>query len=149
MAIKWKRWKNNVKSNIACIVFVLGVSMLITGGMGVIRQFSLGDGITSVHQMLVDSDYQNSRRFRDFIANRLENFLDMGCGDLIYDDYYGYYGYYGDYDYEEAIEDAIIWQEEQTYVSPEDVEEYDAAEMETELTEAQKKKIIQNLQKQK
>lgn len=154
MATKWKKWKNNIKGNIACIAFVLGVSLLLTGGMGVIRQRSFGNGIASMRQMLADSDYQDSGRFRDFIANRLDNFLDMGSGGLIYDDYYGYYGYYGDYGYDEAVEDVIIQQAEQTYAIAEDtaqalqeqeaVEGYAAAETRNELTEAQKEKIIQN-----
>ena len=150
MATKWKKWKNNIKSNIACVAFVLGVSLLITGGMGAVRQLRFGNSMASMRQMLADSDYQNGDRFWDFMANRLDVFLDMGNGDLITDNYYGYYGDYGYYDYDEAIGEFIIQAEaeEGTYAVSEEEEEalYDAAAGynldETELTDEKKREII-------
>ncbi len=87
MATKWKKWKGNL----ACISFVLGASLLITGGVGCARWLRINGSMTSAWQMLNAEDYQNSGLFRNFIENQLDNFLDMACGNAVYDDYYSYY----------------------------------------------------------
>ncbi len=142
MATKWKKWKNNL----ACAAFVLGVSLLISGGAGALREWRYGGRISFFQEYLGSSDYQNSRQFRDFIADRLETFLDMGCGDPVYNSDYGYYVDYGTAEPAEAIAEDVIEQEytveaEAGTVFSEEVME----DTEAEWTEDRKKKVIEGI----
>ena len=136
MATKWKKWKNNI----ACVAFAVGVSLLLTGMAGCLREWCFGGGISFFRDYLSGSDYQNSMQFRDFIENSLNNFLNMGCGEPVYNDYYGYYAEAGTA-YAEAEADLVQEQQYEQTVEAEAVEDV-AERMKTDLTRDQKQKMI-------
>lgn len=142
MATKWKKWK----SNLACVAFVLGVSLLISGGAGSLREWRYGGSISFFREYFSSSDYQNSRQFRDFMSDRLNIFLNMACGDPVYSNYYGYWDY-GVGAYAESVAEDVIEQVEQaeTIVQEGEAEmipEDSVEGLESKLTEAQKQKMI-------
>ena len=59
MATKWKKWKNNI----ACVAFAVGVSLLLTGMAGCLREWCFGGGISFFRDYLSGSDYQNRCSF--------------------------------------------------------------------------------------
>lgn len=87
MATKWKKWK----SSIGFLAFVISVSLLITGGVGILYQaVEYRGGLSDAMKQVNQTDYQESSSFRNFMSSRLENFLAMACGDFVryatYDD---------------------------------------------------------------
>ena len=124
MDTKWKK----SKKIISFIIFFLGVTLTLDGITGILRYKPFNVPVWQV-ETLLEEDYQQSERFRQYIANRLENFLIMatggdGLGGIwgydngryygggydggyyygdYYSDYYDYYNYYGypDYGYPE------------------------------------------------
>lgn len=78
------------------LAFVLGISLTLTGALSLVGRVSTSYG----RQWMADSaqgDYQNTARFRSYVADYLETFLAMGSGGPLsdyyhYDDYYDYYG---------------------------------------------------------
>lgn len=155
MAIKWKKWK----SNLACVSFVLGVSLLITGGIGCLRWMRGNGGISSAWQLLTEEDYQNSKLFRNFIEGQLDNFLDMACGNAVFGYFYGDSGAYY-YRTDEVVEEEAVAGELEAEAAYEGQIQQDAAasagsadliaqsesedEWQQNLTEEQKKKSILN-----
>ncbi len=85
------KWKNRKKAT-SFIVFFAGVSLTLGGGIELLQNLP-GDFWRHPDQVLQD-DYQQSYRFRDYIAGHLENFLAMAT-----DSYDGYYNCYDSYDY--------------------------------------------------
>ena len=72
------KWKNREKA-ISFMIFFLGVSLVLGGFMGVLKNRPAGVKAWQVEKMLED-DYQQSKRFREYIAGRLEKFLIMATG---------------------------------------------------------------------
>lgn len=154
MATKWKKWK----SNLGLLAFVLGVSLLITGGMGLGQKLLFQGGVQSIMRMLKIADYQESQQFRDFIACRLNDFLNMASGEYV-DGYDG-----SGYSYmdntaawtDDALQEAEITNEiqmeaqEEAYVvsgSASQWEESERFDWEPEYTDAQKKASAKNYHK--
>ena len=132
------KWKNR-KNVISFLIFFIGVS-LVLGSMVNILQDGHGESIPKYAERIFADDYQESREFRNYVANRLENFLAMatnsfgysfGYGDysteaigegtattaIVYDDDYYQYAYHNYYDeaYEQDYPDekALTLTEEQ------------------------------------
>ena len=102
------KWKNR-KKTISFLVFVLGVSLTLGGLADVLRKKS-GIGTWQADRLLED-DYQQSARFRDYVAGRLADFLIMAPGGeglwgiWWYMDGTYYSDRYGGYDYPTLAED--------------------------------------------
>ena len=106
MDTKWKKRKKII----SFLIFFLGVSLSLGSLAGILKAKPSNIRIWQLDRLLED-DYQQSKRFREYVENRLENFLVMATGGeglwgiWGYDDgtYYGggYDGsyYYGDYGY--------------------------------------------------
>ncbi len=72
------KWKNR-KRGISLLIFFLGVSLTLGGLTDILRTKPAGAKLWQVDRILED-DYQQSVRFRGYIASRLESFLIMACG---------------------------------------------------------------------
>ena len=96
------KWKNR-KKGISFIIFFAGVSLTLDGGVNLLQNLP-GDFWRQPEQVLQD-DYQQSNRFREYIAGRLETFLAMAT-----DSYNGYYDNYG-YAYPGVIQEGVLGQE--------------------------------------
>lgn len=95
MVTKWKKWNKNGACAVAA--YVLGISLLLSGGIGIWSKASFAEFGTE--------DFQETAGFRDFISYRLEDFLDMACNE-----YVGGYAYGDIYTtdvVEQAVEEAI------------------------------------------
>ena len=109
MDTKWKK----SKKIISFIVFFLGVSLTLGSLMDLGRSKPSGVRIWQMDKLL-EEDYQQTGRFRTYIANRLENLLIMATGGSGLGDIWGYssgayygYGYYGASHYEDYVNDVI------------------------------------------
>ncbi len=91
------KWKNR-KRAFSFIIFFLGVSLTLGGLTGLIKDKSGGKRIWHPGKIL-ENDYQESGRFRDYIENRLETLLIMAAGGVPYRTWEFDSGYYygGDY----------------------------------------------------
>ncbi len=88
------KWKNR-KKGISFIIFFAGASLTLAGGIDLAQNLP-GDFWRHPDKVLQE-DYQQSGRFRDYISGRLEAFLAMATDSYngYYDNYYDYYDYYG------------------------------------------------------
>lgn len=75
MVIKSKKWK----SIISFSAFLTGVSLILTGGGAVAEQIVSSQNTGEV-LAFTESDYQNSRDFKNEIENEFSNFLSMATG---------------------------------------------------------------------
>ncbi len=90
MDTKWKK----CKGWIGIIAFCLGLGILLHSLLSGITQLNtLRENVSSI----TETDYQNSRDFRNFISGRLESFLGMATGGPV--DGWNSYNYYSWYDY--------------------------------------------------
>ena len=85
MDTKWKKRKKIV----SFIMFFLGVSLSLGSFAEILRLKPAGVRIWQLDRMLED-DYQESRRFREYVERRLEDFLLMAAGG---DGLWGIWGY--------------------------------------------------------
>ena len=164
MDTKWKKRKKIV----SFIMFFLGVSLSLGSFAEILRLKPAGVRIWQLDRMLED-DYQESRRFREYVERRLEDFLLMAAGgDGLwgiwgYDDgtYYGggYDGYlYEDFGYggwnlpTQAVEGDLLEAgpgqlegiQSELGVCQEEMESYpEFAEQRKLLTDEQKQKLAQ------
>ncbi len=162
MDTKWKKRKKII----SFIMFFLGVSLSLGGFAEILRLKPAGVRIWQLDRMLED-DYQESRRFREYVERRLEDFLLMAAGgDGLwgiwgYDDgtYYGggYDGYlYEDFGYggwnlpTQAVEGDLLEAgqlegiQSELGVCQEEMESYpEFAEQRKPLTDEQKQKLAQ------
>lgn len=97
MATKWKKWKNSV----GFLAFVLGISLLITGGMDFwyCCRYSGTDNLSEAFAFAGNGEFQDSKAFREFISGKLWEFLAMGTGDASYNNGYWGGGYWDSYEY--------------------------------------------------
>lgn len=107
MVIKWK------KRNISIVLlYVLSVSLILTGLMGLARQGLFRNGISSCAERMGKRDFQDTEDFRNFISSRFYDFLCMACGDDLSENaYYDYYAYDSGITYD-MVEEAEASQEE-------------------------------------
>ncbi len=164
MDTKWKKRKKII----SFIMFFLGVSLSLGGFAEILRLKPASVRIWQLDRMLED-DYQESRRFREYVERRLEDFLLMAAGgDGLwgiwgYDDgtYYGggYDGYlYEDFGYggwnlpTQAVEGDLLEAgpgqlegiQSELGVCQEEMESYpEFAEQRKLLTDEQKQKLAQ------
>ena len=162
MDTKWKKRKKII----SFIMFFLGVSLSLGGFAEILRLKPASVRIWQLDRMLED-DYQESRRFREYVERRLEDFLLMAAGgDGLwgiwgYDDgtYYGggYDGYlYEDFGYggwnlpTQAVEGDLLEAgqlegiQSELGVGQEEMESYpEFAEQRKPLTDEQKQKLAQ------
>ena len=162
MDTKWKKRKKII----SFIMFFLGVSLSLGGFAEILRLKPASVRIWQLDRMLED-DYQESRRFREYVERRLEDFLLMAAGgDGLwgiwgYDDgtYYGggYDGYlYEDFGYggwnlpTQAVEGDLLEAgqlegiQSELGVCQEEMESYpEFAEQRKPLTDGQKQKLAQ------
>ncbi len=104
MDTKWKK----SKKIISFVIFFLGVTLTLEGIAGILRYKPSSVPVWQV-ETLLEEDYQQSARFRQYITDRLDSFLIMatggdGLGGIWGYDNGRYYGggyngsyYYGDY----------------------------------------------------
>ena len=85
MDTKWKKRKKII----SFIMFFLGVSLSLGGFAEILRLKPASVRIWQLDRMLED-DYQESRRFREYVERRLEDFLLMAAGG---DGLWGIWGY--------------------------------------------------------
>ncbi len=72
------KWKNRKKA-ISFLLFFLGVSLTLGSMADILRRKPAGVHIWELDRLLED-DYQESARFRAYVAGRLEDFLIMATG---------------------------------------------------------------------
>ena len=72
------KWKNRKKA-ISFLLFFLGVSLTLGSLADILRRKPAGVHIWELDRLLED-DYQESARFRAYVAGRLEDFLIMATG---------------------------------------------------------------------
>ncbi len=103
------KWKNR-KSVVSFMVFVLGVSLVLGNAIYFLQNWSHRLSPGQLGKMLEGEDYQSRGRFRGYISNRLELFLDMATDSLGFGGYgYSYDGsYYGDGGYGTSDYDAML-----------------------------------------
>lgn len=87
MAIKWKKSKNLMSFGI----FFTGVSLTILGGAGMLSNIVYQRGNSGTAQGIFEEDYQKSERFQNYMEARLEEFLAVSSGEMLWDSYW-YYG---------------------------------------------------------
>ena len=106
MVIKWKKLSVN-----NAILYVVSVSLLIVGVLGILNTSSLAGGMKPVWSVFLNEDYQEGTEFSQFISYQLDNFLCMACGDYIgYDE--------SDTVYEESttiLQEAVTGNEDGSY----------------------------------
>ena len=88
MDTKWRK----SRAFFGFLAFALGVSLLLEGAL------YFGTALTSsVSRRWVEesfqSDWRDSREFKDFVCGRLETLITMGAGGNAYRTYYGYYSF--------------------------------------------------------
>ncbi len=88
------KWKNR-KNAISFLIFFIGVSLVLGNAINILQDLS-GETIPQYVKQVLSDDYQQSRPFRSYVANRLENFLAMATNSFGYSNYFDY-GYYYDY----------------------------------------------------
>lgn len=102
------KWKNR-KKGISFIIFFAGVTLTLGSGIGLLQNLP-GDFSLKHPDRVLQDDYQQSRRFRNYISDRLETFLAMAT-DSYGSDYYHYYDYYDDGILEStAVQELIPWE---------------------------------------
>lgn len=79
MVIKSKKWK----SNVGFASFFLSVTLLLTGISGLSSALLSYGTSESVAALALESDYQNTKAFQNFISGRLTDFLAMAAGDYV------------------------------------------------------------------
>lgn len=91
MDTKWK----SIKKALSFLIFFLGVSLTLYNISGLLRH--MPDGISSwTSGKLWEDDYQQSRRFQNYMTNRLESFFSIAINGYPADwDYYDWNDYYG------------------------------------------------------
>lgn len=102
MDTKWK----NIKNVLSFTVFFLGVSLTLWNASGLLRRMPDEMPLWTSGK-LFDNDYQQTWSFRNYISNRLEDFLSIavnGCP--------GGWNYYDDYYYDSRITSDVIAEEE-------------------------------------
>ena len=82
------KWKNS-KKIISFLVFFLGVSLALGSLAGILGKKPASAHIWELDRLLED-DYQENARFRDYVAGRLEDFLIMATGE---EGLWGIWGY--------------------------------------------------------
>ncbi len=93
------KWKNRKKA-ISFMIFALGVTLTLGGITGLMRDKPRGAAFWQLEKIL-ENDYQESERFRNYIGNRLGNLLSIAAGGvpedtwiydngIYYDDYWNY-----------------------------------------------------------
>ncbi len=100
MVTKWKKSSINT-----VIVYVMGVSFLMAGTLGILNVSSSAGGIKETYSLLLHEDYQEGTEFSNFISYHLDNFLSMACGDYI--------GSYRGYVYESGDNEAVYQEGEE------------------------------------
>lgn len=79
MVTKWKKWSK--RGVCAVAAHVAGLSLLLAGGAGIFG--GRGPEGTFLLREFNEEDYQETAAFRDFISERLNDFLDMACNDYV------------------------------------------------------------------
>lgn len=79
MVIKSKKW--NINIGFTC--FFLSVTLLLTGISGLSSALLSYGTSESVAALALESDYQNTKAFQNFISGRLTDFLAMAAGDYV------------------------------------------------------------------
>ena len=152
MDTKWKKRKKIV----SFIMFFLGVSLSLGSFAEILRLKPAGVRIWQLDRMLED-DYQESRRFREYVERRLEDFLLMAAGGDGLWGIWGYDGYlYEDFGYggwnlpTQAVEGDLLEAgqlegiQSELGVCQEEMESYpEFAEQRKPLTDEQKPKLAQ------
>ncbi len=152
MDTKWKKRKKIV----SFIMFFLGVSLSLGSFAEILRLKPAGVRIWQLDRMLED-DYQESRRFREYVERRLEDFLLMAAGGDGLWGIWGYDGYlYEDFGYggwnlpTQAVEGDLLEAgqlegiQSELGVCQEEMESYpEFAEQRKPLTDEQKQKLAQ------
>ena len=87
------KWKNRKKA-ISFMIFFLGVTLTIGSVADIWKNRPSGMKIYQIGRMF-EEDYQESQRFREYIVNRLDNFLIMATGGSGLTDLWSYYNYGG------------------------------------------------------
>ena len=87
------KWKNK-KIGISFMIFFAGVSLTLGNSISLLQKLP-GDFWKHPDRVLQD-DYQQSSRFREYISGRLETFLSMATNSFG-NNYYDFYGYTGSY----------------------------------------------------
>ena len=72
------KWKNRKKA-ISFMVFFLGVSLTLGSAVEIWKNKPYGVKIYEPGKIF-EKDYRNSAKFREYVANRLNNFLVMAAG---------------------------------------------------------------------
>ena len=152
MDTKWKKRKKII----SFIMFFLGVSLSLGSFAEILRLKPAGVRIWQLDRMLED-DYQESRRFREYVERRLEDFLLMAAGGDGLWGIWGYDGYlYEDFGYggwnlpTQAVEGDLLEAgqlegiQSELGVCQEEMESYpEFAEQRKPLTDEQKKNLAQ------
>ncbi len=72
MDTKWKKWKQIL----SVVTLLLGVPLFLGGLFAIVREIGTADGTAGPGEV----DYQESRRFRGYVASRLEELLGVATG---------------------------------------------------------------------
>lgn len=91
------------------MIFFVGVSLTLGSTVGLLQNLP-GDFSLKHPDRVLQDDYQQSLRFRNYISNRLETFLAMAT-DSYGSGYYHYYDYYDDgIAQSTAVQELIPWE---------------------------------------
>ena len=81
MDTKWKKWKQIL----SVVTLLLGVPLFLGGLFAIVREIGTADGTAGPGEV----DYQESRRFRGYVASRLEELLGVATGGKCWRNYGG------------------------------------------------------------
>lgn len=129
MVTKLKKWKGSV---VVVFSYVLGISLFLIGVFGLLYERTYWGSTGKCMEAVLEDDYQESAFFRGMIADRLEAFLCMACGDFLYDGYFydsewdGYDTSYATDFINEAILEETLTEEAQEDVPEEESPNIDA-----------------------
>ena len=102
------KWKNR-KKVISFMVFFLGVSLTFGSVVEIWKNKPYGVKLYEPGKIF-EKDYRNSERFREYMANRLNNFLVIAAGGAeisdmwIYEEWYGTGAAYDTFNYAEVVQ---------------------------------------------
>lgn len=114
MDTKWKK----IKSFTGLLCYIMGLTLLLGGISAGVSGYLNRDYTLEGLNELADSDYQNTRRFRRYIANWLSTAVDMAAGKPM--DIYYWNGY--DYSFSNYYGADEVWEQEKEAVWEQELE---------------------------
>lgn len=125
MDTKWK--KRNVS---AVLCYVIGISLLIAGGLGVLKDLIFSSDWRASARQIEKDDFQETAAFQEFIERRLYDFLAMACGEYVNSEYAYYYAARSVQEQEADVTEGAAWKLDMTSEEWEEQEDWEYTDKE-------------------